>query len=241
MRWLYISPHLDDAILSCGGLIWEQSRAGARVEVWTVVCGVPQPGALSDLARLLHAQWGTVSAEETVALRRQEDRQACRRVAGEAVHFDVPDCIYRRSPQGELLYQDVFTPLHPAEVGLPDEIAAALAGRLKPDDALVSPLAIGGHVDHVMARQAAERLGRPLRYYADIPYLLQHPEALQEARRGMKAEIHPISAEGLRAWQDGVAAYASQIAMLFGSLETMRKALRGYWQGRHGVRLWRLA
>lgn len=41
MRWIYISPHLDDAVLSAGGLIYEQTRAGHEVEIWTFMCGFP--------------------------------------------------------------------------------------------------------------------------------------------------------------------------------------------------------
>jgi len=39
MRWIYISPHFDDAVLSCGGLIWEQTHKGITVEIWTVCAG----------------------------------------------------------------------------------------------------------------------------------------------------------------------------------------------------------
>ncbi|NTU55874.1 MAG: PIG-L family deacetylase, partial [Anaerolineales bacterium] len=41
MRWIYLSPHLDDAVLSAGGLIYEQTRSGTPVEIWTFMCGVP--------------------------------------------------------------------------------------------------------------------------------------------------------------------------------------------------------
>ncbi|MBA4379671.1 MAG: PIG-L family deacetylase, partial [Anaerolinea sp.] len=58
MRWIYISPHLDDAVLSCGGLIWEQSHAGTQVEIWTVCTGDPPEGPLSPFAEVLHAEWG---------------------------------------------------------------------------------------------------------------------------------------------------------------------------------------
>jgi len=34
------------------------------------------------------------------------------------------------------------------------------------------PLAIGSHRDHVLTRTAAERLGIPLWFYADYPYLV---------------------------------------------------------------------
>jgi hypothetical protein len=37
MRWIYLSPHLDDAALSAGGLIYEQTQAGIQVEIWTFI------------------------------------------------------------------------------------------------------------------------------------------------------------------------------------------------------------
>ena len=41
MRWIYLSPHLDDAVFSAGGLIYEQTQAGTPVEIWTIMCGDP--------------------------------------------------------------------------------------------------------------------------------------------------------------------------------------------------------
>ena len=101
MRWIYISPHLDDAVLSAGGFIYEQTRIGNTVEIWTIVCGFPPPGELTPFAQELHQQWGTESAKETVKLRRAEDEEAARIVGAKNVHFDVPDCIYRRGPDGD--------------------------------------------------------------------------------------------------------------------------------------------
>ena len=51
---VYLSPHLDDAVLSCGGMIHRQAQAGERVVVVTVCAGDPPPGPLSDFARSLH-------------------------------------------------------------------------------------------------------------------------------------------------------------------------------------------
>jgi len=39
MRWIYLSPHFDDAVLSCGGLIFDQTCGGTAVEIWTVFAG----------------------------------------------------------------------------------------------------------------------------------------------------------------------------------------------------------
>ena len=71
MRWIYLSPHLDDAVFSAGGLIYEQAQAGIPVEIWTIMCGYPPlPEEVFSVAQLLHVQWGFSSAEETARGRR---------------------------------------------------------------------------------------------------------------------------------------------------------------------------
>jgi LmbE family N-acetylglucosaminyl deacetylase len=239
MRWIYISPHFDDAVLSCGGLIFEQTRQGLPVEIWTVCAGDPPPGPLSPLAQVIHFQWGTTTAEETVLLRTEEDSTAAALVGAETCRFGIPDCIYRRSPQGDLLYiEDVFGPRHLHEADLDAGIAAALAEELRLDDILVCPLTVGGHLDHILTRQAVERLKRPLWYYADIPYLLDHPEALEPATSNLHTKTFDVTEAGLAAWQDGIAAYRSQIKMLFETEEKMRAAIHLYWSGRRALQLW---
>ena len=29
-KWVYLSPHFDDVVLSAGGLVWEQTRWAVR-------------------------------------------------------------------------------------------------------------------------------------------------------------------------------------------------------------------
>jgi LmbE family N-acetylglucosaminyl deacetylase len=241
MRWIYISPHLDDAVLSAGGLIHDQTREGQHVEIWTLVCGFPTEAELSPFAQVLHFQWGFSSAEETVRKRRLEDEHAASVVGAQTVHFDgFPDCIYRRDSVGEPLYpMEVFAPRHPADEDLPARITAALVERLKPDDVVVCPLGIGGHVDHLIVRKAVEGLGRPLRYYADVPYVLDHPSELEPATRSMKANRHKVSKEGIAAWASGIATYTSQLSMLFETSEKMQEAIEKY--ARDGICLYSLS
>ncbi len=238
MRWIYISPHLDDAVLSAGGLIYEQARAGLAVEIWTIVCGFPPPGELTPFAQLLHSQWGTSSAEETVRIRRAEDLRAASILGAETLHFDVPDSIYRRAPDGEPLYQDIFVEPHEAVAGLPDQMAQAIAAHLRPDDQVACQFAIGGHVDHILVRQAAERLGRPLSYLADLPYLFNQPGELALKAAGMNVTSHPITEAGLGVWSEAILAYESQLGTLFDSLEKMEEAVRSYSQEWNGIPLW---
>ena len=104
MVWIYLSPHLDDAALSCGGLIKQQTQAGERVEVWTVCAGEPPDGPLSMFAQVLHKRWG-ISDLRVVTERRREDLNGLEILGASVKHFSVPDAIYRRHPKtNEILY-----------------------------------------------------------------------------------------------------------------------------------------
>jgi LmbE family N-acetylglucosaminyl deacetylase len=241
MNWVYLSPHFDDAVLSCGGLIWEQTQAGDRVNIWTICAGIPKSESLSDFAQSLHSRWET--GDQAVKSRRREDRTACARLSAIPRRFSVPDCIYRRSePIGFLYTSDeaLFGPLHPAEQGLVGKLSADLAKALAPGDELVSPLALGGHVDHRLTRAAAESIGRELWYYADYPYVCQYLDQIEDLRgAGWKGTLFNISPEGLAAWQGAIAAHRSQISTFWADLETMYAEIHAYHDLMGGVFLWK--
>jgi hypothetical protein len=116
MDWIYLSPHFDDAALSCGGLIWEQSRAGQAVSVWTICAAVPKDAELSPFAESLHQRWQT--GEQAASLRRMEDIASNQAMGVSYRYFDLPDCIYRKDSSGNFLYdteESLFGPLHPDE------------------------------------------------------------------------------------------------------------------------------
>lgn len=243
MDWIYLSPHFDDAVLSCGGLVWEQSQAGRRVRVWTICAGDPDPGALSPFAQSLHERWKTGS--RATAKRREEDALACRLLGAIPRHFPFADCIYRRSPgDGSPYYpsqEAIFGPLHPAESRLVDDLADLLQRELPDPVNLVCPLTIGGHADHRLVRAAAEALKLPLWYYADYPYVLAEADGAEGLRDDLEPVLFPVSVAGMEAWQGAIAAYASQISSFWPSLEAMRAAVRAYHDRNGGIYLWRQA
>ena len=240
MRWIYISPHLDDAVLSAGGFLYEQRQAGIPVEIWTIVCGFPPPGELTPLAQVLHFTWGTGSAEETVNLRRAEDAAAANRIGAKTLHFDVPDCIYRRGPEGEPLYLDIYVQPHPAEAGLIDHITQTIAYHLQAEDQVLCQLGVGNHIDHVLVRQAVERLNLPLWYVADLPYLFKQPDQLAPFVAGMKESLHTVTEAGFRAWVEAVSLYASQLSSIFESPAQFEVDIRAYYAENGGFPLWQI-
>jgi LmbE family N-acetylglucosaminyl deacetylase len=243
MRWIYLSPHLDDAALSAGGLIYEQTQSGIPVEIWTFMCGDPHLTEVSPFARRLHLQWGFADAAQAARGRRLEDQRAAEILGAKAVHFDFLDCIYRRGQDDDWLYKEkIFLPLHDEDSGLPSQIAAAIRPRLQADDVLVCQLSVGSHVDHVLVRQAAELLGRPLIYDIDMPYFLYRWDELAAKAAGMKESVSRVSEAGLESWLDAVVEYKSQLPSLNEAVSTPEKArasIREYWEKWGGIRLLR--
>lgn len=238
---LYLPPHLDDVVLSCGGLIRKQILAGERVLVVTLFAGIPSYEHLSPFARFLHLLWGR--HPDPVAHRRQEDQAALTLLGADPFHLDFLEALYRgplrQEPSGqtpEFLYRSnkaLFGAIDPQDEELHLELASAAEELAKQHGAssLYAPLAAGHHVDHRIARRAADSLrrrGYPVTYYEDFPYA-EKEGALSQAFGAEKwsPTLEGI-AETIEEKIEAIALYASQIFMLFRTKETMGQRVRAY-------------
>lgn len=237
---LYLAPHLDDAALSCGGLIARQVEAGESAVVLTVFAGDP-PGPEPTPFAAAHAHEHIPDAEY-VALRRSEDRAALERLGARCLHWEYPDCIYRTNAGGEALYVDeeaIFGEVHPCERGV---LVGALAVRLQAlceqlrPSTLYAPLGVGHHVDHHLVQWAARRLtprGWTLRFYEDYPYV-EMPGSLEAALAlgGRWApEFEPLTETALQAKIEAVLCYGSQIRGLFRGEESPGARIKAHAHG----------
>lgn len=143
MAVLVLSPHLDDAVLSC----WHFVASREDVVVVNVFTGLPPPGTpLTRWDRIT----GATDSRRRVEERLREDREALALVGREPVGLDFVEGQYG-APR-------------PA----PEEIAAALEPLV--GEHVVAPAGIGGHSEHELVRKAAQQLGRGTSFYADLPY-----------------------------------------------------------------------
>ncbi len=236
--WIFISPHLDDVALSCGGLVWDLAQAGHTVSVWTLMAGLPTDENYSPFARQNHSDWG-VAGSEAFQVRQAEDHAACAVMGAEVLHFDWLDAIYRRDTNsGEPIVnnnQELFN--NPPEVSLVEEITEVLTTALPPQARLVFPIGLGGHVDHQAVVQAGKRLGRAALYYADYPYILKQFDS-----PGFRADLwkkipHHLDVAALAAWCEAVLCHTSQLSMFWRDADETRLALQNYLAG-GGGRLW---
>ncbi len=102
---------------------------------------------------------------------------------------------------------------------------------------------MGHHVDHQVARAAAERhFAAGLSYYEDYPYIQRHPEMLPpltSPERGWQAEVIPLSEAALVARIEAGRKYRSQTVRLFEDEARMAEMIRRQVAGTGGERLWR--
>lgn len=262
---IYLSPHLDDAILSCGGLIHQQRVTGEPVSVVTLCAGSPDYSRLSPFAQRYHVAWGNLP--DLVASRRAEDKAVLGKWGVTAHHCDTPDSIYRRVDD-KVAYPDLaalFAEPHPHELNALPRLWHQEVGDLlsNPADAIVyAPLAAGNHVDHQLVRALALRLindGWQVWFYEDFPHgesrgTLQKAQAWFgpvswqaqtisidvnakiEAIRGYKTQVD-FSLGDECTMVRRVKRFTAEVACDISLLERMRRRLAGL-DGRR-ERLWR--
>lgn len=249
-RHIYLSPHLDDAALSCGGMITTQAARGEQIAVITIFAGSPQADRpLSPFAQSLHRRWQEaaplgLSFRDPSMRRREEDLHALAELGGQiqVLHGHLGDCIYRTDRAGRFLYaseEAIFGQPNDSDPAweLIQERPALQAGQI-----VYAPLAVGGHVDHRITRQIVERWRLPpaqVRFYEDYPYA-EKPGAVEMITDGssLRLDLIPLDEAALAAKIRSVACYDSQISTFWPDLHTMGQALRGYAAHRGGEALW---
>jgi LmbE family N-acetylglucosaminyl deacetylase len=242
-KWIYLSPHFDDAVLSAGGLIWEQTQRGDRVEIWTICAGdPPSDKPLTDYGQMLHTLWEL--GEDAPYKRSLEDAACCRVLGASYRRYTVPDNIYRYIPGTDepvvKVPDDNCGPLEPVESYMIPPVTDFLRKNIPKDFEVVIPLAIGHHRDHVLTRRAAERLGLPLWHYVDYPYIIREEYNLGEWIPASAEEYSlQITPAGLEAWQAGFACYRSQIIFLWPDEQEMRAGIKDYFKSGGGNTLFR--
>lgn len=167
-----VSPHLDDLVLGCGQFM------GGRSDVFavTVLAGTPSEGTMqTPYDRLC----GFGTAEQAMAIRRDEDIAACAYLGATPLHLNFLDSQYGQ----------------PAKQS---DIARVLADLIKQKDpeSVIAPLGLV-HPDHKLvsraALDAALRFDIPIYLYEDLPSRVLYPEtvpeALEEIRRTRKVKL----------------------------------------------------
>jgi LmbE family N-acetylglucosaminyl deacetylase len=201
-----LSPHVDDAVLSC----WSVLTGPGDVRVVNVFAGVPRAGTLANWDRIM----GATDSAARMRERFDEDREALA-LAGRdpALHLPFADSQYRG--------------------GRPPAALSELESVLPKLSAVYAPACTGvAHPDHLHVRRLAEALARagvPAFLYADLPYCAEFGwpawvtgadsdphldvDAIWAAPAGEPAVVRLDDAQAA-AKHEAIKAYATQYAAL---------------------------
>lgn len=223
---LAFSPHLDDAVFSCGGTLTLLARTGWRVVVATMFTrSVPDPQGFALACQL---DKGLGPEVDYMALRRAEDVAASRALGlADPVHVSLLEAPHRGYASAAAL----FGPLLPSDgVAGPLRDAVAQLIEERAPDLVFAPQAVGGHVDHVQVVQALGSLGQPTLWWRDFPYDSRTALPFEPFRTSMQALIeHEVRLDPAleAAKASGCLAYASQLGFQFGGSAGLRTRLAG--------------
>jgi LmbE family N-acetylglucosaminyl deacetylase len=221
-----ISPHLDDAVFSCGGLLAESRDA----LVITVFAGVPDPEIQApawDIAT------GFNSGYQAVLARREEDAESMRRLGTTGTWLSFWDRQYGRSYQA--------TDLVPALQAILEQRSGTILmpmGLFHPDHLLTSNACLAVR-EALLLRQRLTKDGATEHsinwfvyedaIYRQVPGLvLTRIAAWKQAGLGVRAVEFPTTSAKKKAY--AVGAYRSQLP-LFGAAKRADMGFpERYWQ-----------
>jgi LmbE family N-acetylglucosaminyl deacetylase len=238
---LVLSPHLDDAALSCGASIARAVDGGWRVVVLVFFAGLPPDAALTPAAREYHEMCGL--GDDAIAARIREDEAAASVLSAESRRLDLLECLYRLGPDGTPRYAswaDISDPPGGPEPEIVDAVTGGLADALASyrPDVVLHPLAVGGHVDHLAVRAGALRLqaaaaGPAWFGYEDVPYVMfpWHAGWETTVAEGLHPTAHGVDEQQWARKLDAIACYPSQITAMFGQPSDWRTYLTTYARG----------
>lgn len=240
---VFLSPHADDAPLSCGAYIATLIERGETVRIITLMMGDPSPDFKGTaFTRELEARWeGGVNP---YPLRRDEDRAAAAVLGAQIDFADFHDAAYRADDYGNALYPDwesIITQSNPRDQELPLKIVQMLApgstiANPIPDLHMYFPLGAGGHVDHRLTRDVGKLLlfhpSVNVRFYEDYPYNDRDPQAVPTALKSFGFTLIfrklPTTDAAIAKKIAAVACYKSQVSSFWKDDLEMERALREF-------------
>lgn len=192
-----VSPHFDDAVLSCTELI---TRADRSTVVTVFSSGPTRAGQISGWDRVC----GFSAGDDVMAVRAAEDVAALASL--EAAPASLGFSQYRAAVPHWARFVIArgirFVRAQRSGVGLPQRVADALTGRLQAIQATTCAVPLGvSHADHKLTTLACLQVARQLPgvrwlVYEDMPYSIQSPAARAAAFKKLNSAgfaLEPVS------------------------------------------------
>ncbi len=180
---IFFSPHFDDAVISCGGLISCLIGADQAVRVVTVFGARPDPHIRSAYTHYLYADWQLpleIAMEQHPRV--AEDLAALQSLGVQQIEHwaEFDEAPFRLDAAQQPLYasyEELCGTLAPDDEPLIETLINCIQAVNAPNtraQVLYFPLSIGQHVDHQVLFRVGLALrsqGYLVRFYEDWPYV----------------------------------------------------------------------
>ncbi|HZE86809.1 MAG TPA: PIG-L family deacetylase [Methylomirabilota bacterium] len=220
---VFISPHCDDAVLSCGTLLSQLSGKTNLTVVNVFTKAHKKPYTLSA-QQFLKTSNHFSDANALYKERVLEDKKALTTLGIKIVNLDLEDALFRRKKQSSLLGKIIpeIDHLYPTyrwhvikKIASKDYAMQDLKKVLKQfktkNTLIFAPYGIGNHVDHKITRMVCEDIFENLILYSDFPYNSDTHEYETPKKNEEAYILNPNSDKKNRL----IAMYKTQFAGLF--------------------------
>ncbi|MBN1678819.1 MAG: PIG-L family deacetylase [Anaerolineae bacterium] len=248
---LFLSPHADDVVLSCGGWLAQLVQHGESVTVLTVMAADMPPDVPPHPFVEEHIVRWQLGADPAPG-RRTEDQRALDHLGSAVQWGPFPDALYRTDGQGTLLYPDLgalFGVISPHDPVL--QHVHTVTNRLKTAQTVYAPLGAGAHVDHQLVRDMVLEWFHThnevaVFFYEEYPYSAEGAHVIETALAAcgvpMTPIVRPMSQTTLDTKIAAIACYESQISTFWADVKVMEEAVRQYavrvGRGHYAERFW---
>lgn len=197
-RLFFISPHFDDVILSCGGLLYEaaQMKPGRITIINIFTKG--KTGYKTTYNQQFMRNCGFADAELLFKARQKEENNVAELLKIHSLSLGLVDAAWRKNDK--VVDNQLLRAIKKINIGK--------------NDIIFTPLSVGGHRDHLLSRAVVKLFPRnTIAYYSDFPYNLRHPVPVEFIK---ESKLVPISwARGLANKEKLISLYKSQLRSLF--------------------------
>jgi len=175
MRHVFISPHLDDAVLSAGDFLLKLKKENKKVLIVTVFTKFGKEPISKDSKKYLKYS-DFLSLEKFSQARKFEDFQAMKKLEVKFIHLDFVDGGFRKN-NGKVIYPNhdkscLFSgKISNVDENLITKLRKRLSQIIKSDDVLYGPKGIGKHVDHLIVRKVLASFENKQFLWMDQPYV----------------------------------------------------------------------
>lgn len=199
---IFVSPHLDDAVLSCGGLICKSINDNKKVLVVTVFTKSDKNNQVEFKKRI------------------NEDMEALNVLGCNGLNlnflegsFRYKKCDYKSLLNKNELYENLLI----KKIG--KEINKLIKLKLKPEGCLYFPMSVGGHIDHKIIRKIGENIKEKYKisFWEDFPYCLyiRPPNCLFDLQKKFVLNEIINILDFVEYKKNGIECYKTQIKLLF--------------------------